>query len=239
MSTPSSNVNNTTDIPSSKQTYFHRIRTFLSTLWINGHAKFVLIHLLIMLVIAIVFLCYFFLLAHFPANNNKIMQAKQYYINQTLTDMQGKLSVIEQELHANNSNKTLNKLENDLHDINQHVQDILQSNTQVIESSLQANSQQLQQQLATLTHTVSNLQQSIQPISYLSPKALPFKVLSIDDIESVPVITIIYHDDTFPIEKGESIADWQVVGANYEKQTAEFINDKQQHVIIRLGNKGE
>lgn len=68
----------------------------------------------------------------------------------------------------------------------------------------------------------------------LPASQLPFKVLSIDSIQEVPVASIAYHYKTQAMEKGDALAGWTVFEINYAKQTIEFENTDKAHVLVRL-----
>ncbi|MFN7098192.1 MAG: hypothetical protein ACK4PR_11640, partial [Gammaproteobacteria bacterium] len=169
---------------------------------------------------------------------DKKATSTQLYVNEKLNDIQAKLSVIEHSLQHDNSTQNIVKLESDIQTINQHIQHITQDNTQSVETTISVNSQRLQQQITSLMQLVQHIEQSRQKMVYLTARALPFKVVALDSIQGQGVVTIDYHYDTFPIEKDDAIAGWRLTKADYSLQTAEFVNDKEQHVLIQLKNNG-
>ena len=76
------------------------------------------------------------------------------------------------------------------------------------------------------------------PAKYLSPKQLPFQVLSLDSIQSIPVATIAYDFKTLSLEKGDALGGWRVVVIDYGKQRIKFENTQKERVLITHQHMG-
>ncbi len=69
---------------------------------------------------------------------------------------------------------------------------------------------------------------------YLDVKNLPFKVISVDVISQQPFVSINYQNHITPLGIGDTIAGWQIVSADYDNAQAEFKNDKDQYIKVKL-----
>lgn len=92
----------------------------------------------------------------------------------------------------------------------------------------------IKKQLEGITDLLRHLDEAKQPVRMLPASQLPFKVLSIDSIQEVPVASIAYHYKTQAIEKGDTLAGWMVFEINYAKQTIEFENTDKAHALVHL-----
>ncbi|WP_106225045.1 hypothetical protein [Legionella pneumophila] len=92
----------------------------------------------------------------------------------------------------------------------------------------------IKKQLEGITDLLRHLDEKKQPVKMLPANQLPFKVLSIDSIQEVPVASIAYQYKTQALEKGDSLASWTVFEIDFAKQTIEFENADKAHVLIHL-----
>jgi hypothetical protein len=53
------------------------------------------------------------------------------------------------------------------------------------------------------------------------------------------VVTLNYNNTVFPIGIDNYVAGWKLIRADFTKQQAEFINKKNQHVIVDLNRMQE
>lgn len=92
----------------------------------------------------------------------------------------------------------------------------------------------IQKQLDGIINLLRHLDDKKQSIKILPLSDLPFKVLSIDSIQEIPVASIAYHYKTQALEKGDSMAGWTVFEINFAKQIIEFENADKAHVLVHL-----
>ncbi|HAU2510329.1 TPA: hypothetical protein ACTUT5_000187 [Legionella anisa] len=92
----------------------------------------------------------------------------------------------------------------------------------------------IKKQLDGITDLLRHLDEAKQPVKMLPANQLPFKVLSIDSIQEVPIASIAYHYKTQAMEKGDALAGWTVFELNYAKQTIEFENIDKAHALVHL-----
>ena len=118
-----------------------------------------------------------------------------------------------------------------------------------LESFRAANANELSQ---TLSHTETNLSSKLDSINdvvthldarkgsikYVAHDVLPFKVVSIDSIQHIPVASVAYDFKTVPLEKGDALAGWRVVSVDYSKQRMELQNKQNEHVLVTYEHIG-
>ncbi len=106
-----------------------------------------------------------------------------------------------------------------------------------IQSMVYQSQAQLESQIKTLSQAIGSLKQSLHPVTYLKPSALPFRVTALDDIQSQGVVTVFYHAQYQPLTKDDHLAGWTLTQTDFSNQRAEFVNEQGQHVRVTL-NKG-
>lgn len=92
----------------------------------------------------------------------------------------------------------------------------------------------IKKQLASITDLLKRLDEQKHPINRLPASELPFKVLSIDSIQEVPVASIAYHHKTQAFEKGDSLAGWTILVIDFAQQTIAFENNEKSQVSLHL-----
>lgn len=83
----------------------------------------------------------------------------------------------------------------------------------------------LQSKLDHMLSAIESLEDKAHPIKMLPTSALPFKVISIDSLQHQSVATIAYDYKTTALEKGDSLAGWQVSSVDFSTQFIAFQND--------------
>lgn len=152
------------------------------------------------------------------------------YLQQRLQDISDQLATIRQRLDQSNSDA----LSQQVNGIIDQMKDLSSESNKLITDQIQASTATLQKQLQTINTALIKLQKEQEHVKYLKPGDLPFKVVSIDNIQQNNVVTIDYNDTTFPIEVGSYVAAWKLISADFVSQKAEFINSKKQHVVVDL-----
>lgn len=152
----------------------------------------------------------------------------------TLADIQTKLAMIEQQLNQQNTASTLKPMTAQLGSLHQTLVNLQQKNRQQMNEQLAKDNAATTGQIQALRNELATLRQLLQrnQVMVLKPEALPFRVTAIDMIQGQAVVTLQYDYKSFPIQKGDSIAGWQLNQVDYAQQKAEFIDSKQQHVLI-------
>lgn len=95
---------------------------------------------------------------------------------------------------------------------------------------------ELQTKLDAIHDTIASLEAKHHPIKILPEAVLPFNVISIDSLQHVSVATVAYDFKTSALEKGESLAGWQVTSIDFATQKIVFENEEGQvHVNLCAG----
>lgn len=96
----------------------------------------------------------------------------------------------------------------------------------------------LSSKLDSITDVVSHLEPHPEATKFVALDALPFKIVSIDSIQQIPVASITYDFKTVPLEQGDALAGWRVVSLDYTAQRMELVNEAQEHVVVTHDNVG-
>jgi hypothetical protein len=93
---------------------------------------------------------------------------------------------------------------------------------------------QIQTKLDAMYQLIETLENTQHPIKYLPETALPFKILSIDSLQHISVATVFYNYKTAALEKGDSLAGWEVIAVDFATQSMEFESAEGTHIKTRL-----
>jgi hypothetical protein len=112
----------------------------------------------------------------------------------------------------------------------------------VVDIATNADLQKISTQIANTKNDIdfqfSDLKKSISSSTlgkeYINESKLPFHIISVDIIGNEPYVSVNYENHVFPLAIGDKLADWDLLEADYDSGTAEFTNDKNQHVKINL-----
>jgi hypothetical protein len=164
------------------------------------------------------------------------------YIKQRLQDISDQLGTIRTNLSGNGA-ANFASISKQLSDLIEQTRQLSSESNKIITQQIQKSTGQLKKQLTSINAELIKLQQEQKRIKYLKPTDLPFKVVSIDNIQQNNVVTINYSNTTFPIEINSYVAGWKLIRADFVGQKAEFVNAQHQHVIVDLnrmaGKKNE
>lgn len=160
--------------------------------------------------------------------------AQQYlagdYLKLRLQDISDQLSTVLTLLNQSNGADARRKIAV----LMDQMKTLSSESNQLMTRQIQESTASLQKQLKVIQHQLDQLKEAQKHIKYLKVSDLPFHVISIDNIQQNNVVTIDYNKTTFPIEIGSYVAGWKLIAADFVDQKAEFINSKEQHVVVDL-----
>jgi len=150
-----------------------------------------------------------------------------------LNDINSILQIAENNsLNSQQQQVALEMIEKNITSIQKAVVDIATN------ADLQKVSTQITNTKNDIDFQFSDLKKSISSSAlgkeYLNESRLPFHIISIDIIGNEPYVSINYENHVFPLAIGDQLADWNLLEADYDSGTAEFVNEKNQHVKINL-----
>ena len=132
----------------------------------------------------------------------------------------------------------LNALTQQMQALSKHLDEVRAQNAQHIDQALNQTEAALVSRLDTIQTLLHQLETKQMPVKYLASSHLPFRVLSLDSIQHVPVASVAYNFKTVPLEKGDALAGWRVVHIDYGKQRIEFENAQKERVLVAHEHMG-
>lgn len=131
-----------------------------------------------------------------------------------------------------------NKIENYLVSLKDELMKVAKvTGIEKISSQISSTKDEVNAKINDLQKTIAN---NGDNKDYLSDNNLPFHVIGIDVIAGQSYISVDYDHHILPLAIGDNLAGWHVNQANYDAQTAEFVNLKNQFIRINLkGLSGE
>jgi hypothetical protein len=133
--------------------------------------------------------------------------------------------------------ENLNAITEHINLLSKELMNLREQNSEELNKTLTHTQASLESKINSINDAVSRLDKKA-PIQYLTAENLPFKVMSIDSIQQVPVASMAYDFKTIPLEKGDSLAGWKVLAIDYSKQSIELVNAKKEHVLIKQASIG-
>ncbi|HAT6958113.1 TPA: hypothetical protein JAN72_15340 [Legionella pneumophila] len=186
------------------------MRKYLDVKWFS---------LLVLNVLLIVFVC---VKNQSPANHKE------------LNTLGEQLASIQTQLKLPIEQPDLSPITQNLNQLNNFVLQLQNKDEHQLGEIFTAEQGAIKKQLESITDLLRHLDEKKQPVKMLSANQLPFKVLSIDSIQEVPVASIAYHYKTQALEKGDALAGWTVFEIDFAKQIVEFENADKAHAMVHL-----
>ncbi|HCJ1069239.1 TPA: hypothetical protein PNN92_000394 [Legionella pneumophila] len=147
------------------------------------------------------------------------------------------LASIQTQLKQPAEQPDLSPITQNLKQLNTFIQQLQNKDDHQLGEMFTTEQAAIKKQLEGITDLLRHLDETKQPVKMLPPNQLPFKVLSIDIIQEVPVASIAYHYKTQAMEKGDALAGWTLFEINYAKQTIEFENTDKAHALVHLNQQ--
>ena len=163
-----------------------------------------------------------------------IPSAKINPLSVQLNSIARQVTQIRQELGNNQLQINLDSVNAELAKVSHQAEQLAAKSDDLITNEIKSSSKQLAAKLNKITNELHKLQQERKIVTYLKPANLPFKIISIDNIQQQNIVSVNYNHTDFPLEIGDYLTGWKLVKADFASQRAEFINHKNQHVVIDL-----
>lgn len=189
------------------------MRKYLDIKWLS---------LLVLNVLLIAFVC---VKNQSPANHKE------------LNTLGAQLKSIQTQLKQPVEQPDLSPITQNLNQLNKFVQQLQNKDEHQLGEMFTTEQGAIKKQLEGITDLLRHLDEKKQPVKMLSENQLPFKVLSIDSIQEIPVASIAYHYKTQALEKGDALAGWTVFEIDFAKQIIEFENADKAHALVRLNQR--
>ncbi|MFO9576102.1 hypothetical protein SDB61_09555 [Legionella pneumophila serogroup 1] len=186
------------------------MKTYLDIKWLS---------LLVLNVLLIAFVC---VKNQLPTNHDE------------LNTLGEQLAYIQTQLKQPVEQPDLSPITQNLNQLNKFVQQLQNKDEHQLGEIFTTEQGAIKKQLEGITDLLRHLDEKKKPVKMLPASQLPFKVLSIDSIQEIPVVTLAYHYKTQALEKGDALAGWTVFEIDFTKQIIEFENADKAHVLVRL-----
>ena len=123
-------------------------------------------------------------------------------------------------------------------EVSERLEALRATHSDEVRQTLNQTEMALSNKLDSITDVVSHLDPHPASTKFVALDALPFKIVSIDSIQQIPVASIAYDFKTVPLEQGDALAGWRVVSLDYTAQRIELVNQAQEHVLVTNEHMG-
>lgn len=154
-------------------------------------------------------------------------------LHSELSNISIKIADVQKKLQSGDE-KDIQSIEKTLTTLSDQVKTIADSSNTIIEKAIELNTHKLQQQLGNIQTQLTEIKDHKDKVSIVSPDQLGFEVVDIFNMDHENIVSIHYGAHTVPLVEGENIAGWKLAHVSFNDQKAEFVNDKNQHVIVNL-----
>lgn len=131
-----------------------------------------------------------------------------------------------------NQNEALRNMESSLRVLQKSIIELAKT------SDLQKVSNEILSIKTDMSSQINDLKQTVldgkAEKNYLRADALPFHVMSIDVIAGRVYVSVDYDHRILPLGVGDFLAGWRLNNASYDTSKAEFVNEKNQFVMVNL-----
>ncbi|HAU0262999.1 TPA: hypothetical protein ACK8UT_000232 [Legionella pneumophila] len=157
--------------------------------------------------------------------------------NNKFNTLDERLTTIQKQLNQPVEQPDLSPITKNIKQLGAFIQQIQNKDEHQLGEMFTTEQIAIKKQLEGITDLLRHLDEKKQPVKMLPANQLPFKVLSIDSIQEVSVASVSYHYKTQALEKGDSLAGWTVFEIDFAKQTIEFENADNAHLLVHLSQQ--
>jgi hypothetical protein len=151
-----------------------------------------------------------------------------------INDIISKLANIELAVNTHKGDDQIESITNALKNLEQQTEAIASHNKDDMVDNIDRNTTQLQDQLKKISDELKALKESHTHHTYVDSQYLPFKVISIDNLQENTMVTIHYAHRDIPVMVGDSMAGWTLIDASFSSQKATFTNKASNFVLVNL-----
>jgi seryl-tRNA synthetase len=154
--------------------------------------------------------------------------------NESLEDISAKLANLETKLASGGAVVNLDSLRKEVQQIQKQSDQLVHRSNELIKKEIESSNQVLVEKLESISGELKKLQDEKKQTTFLKSRDLPFKVISVDNIQQHNIVTVSYDHTVFPMDVGDYLAEWKLISADFVQQKAEFSNKRDQHIVIDL-----
>jgi len=189
--------------------------------------------LLIMMFLPMLALFILIIISNFQLNyriNSSQNDNKLNTIIKKINDVGFALSQVENRPNILEYNQK--KLEKDMTSVKQSLENISkESDISKIADQIHLIQSNIDKQIDDIKKSLSS---NLNTKQYLNQSNLPFEMLTIDVISGQSYVSVNYNNHVFPLAINDVLAGWRVKVADFDENTAEFVNSKGQYIKIIL-----
>lgn len=149
-----------------------------------------------------------------------------------LNALQTQLNSVQESIKKPIPDVDLSAITEQINAVSVRIDALRDTRTDMVTQTLTQTESALSSKLDAITDAVGHLNKQDKTPVFVGLEVLPFKVVSIDSIQHVPVASIAYDFKTVPLEKGDDLAGWRVASVDYGKQSIELVNKQNEHVRV-------
>ena len=186
--------------------------------------------------IALIVVFFGMIIMHFTKQDLSHQKNEQeQLVFQQLNRIENHLATVNQSLQNTHSSSSeqFTHLSNQLNSIQQSISQLnSDERVQQLKTVFSETNQAVIDKLQNLQQTLQQLKKQMTPRQFLSAKALPFKVTSVDIWNGEPQATITIDGSSMLLAKEDTQSGWMLTDISFEPALVIFKNTKQQFVKI-------
>lgn len=168
-----------------------------------------------------------------PQSNSEMVRPISIQsFNNSLTDITLKLNSIEAELLKPAA--SLAPIQEQISALAQETEAFNIESKELLGKMFDFATKDLKDKLSNIENELAELKEKQKKAVFVKVENLPFNVLHIDNIQGNNITTIRYNNTIFPLTEGDYLAGWKLVRSGFNEQETEFINEKDEHVLVSL-----
>lgn len=156
------------------------------------------------------------------------------YLSTDLNNISSKLNKIEEQLGRPAIN--IEPIQQQLSSLAVETEKLSNNSRDIIRSAIDTANEDLREKLSNIENELADLKEKQKVSTYIKAENLPFETLHIDNIQGQSVVTVRYNSTIFPMTVGDYLAGWKLVKAEFNNQEVEYINSKEEHILLSFNN---
>lgn len=154
--------------------------------------------------------------------------------SESLEDITKKLANLEEKLSSDGAVVNVQSIQSDIKSIQKKSEQLSEGSNEFIKAQIKKSNEELSAKIDGLSKELASLKAEKKQTKFLNVEDLPYQVISVDNIQQQNIVTVSYDNSVFPMDIGDYLASWKLISADFVSQKAEFVNKKNQHIVVDL-----